>query len=366
MSGRDDPLSYAGYLRLNRLLSCQSPMSERAGRPAHDEMLFIIVHQAYELWFKQVLFELDAVQAVFAGPTVDDRDIGRIVHGLRRIVEIEKLLIQQLDVLETMTPLDFLEFRDLLFPASGFQSLQFRLLEARLGLARGQRLRFEDRPYDARMSEAERRRLRQAEARPSLHDQVAAWLGRTPFVAWGDYRFREAYRRAVADMLEADAATIRDNPTLGQAERDAELGPLAAARARFDAIFDEDQHRDWVARGVWRMSWHALQAALFINLYRDEPVLQIPFQLLGTLMDVDANLTAWRYRHALMVERMIGSKAGTGGSSGHDYLRQTAERHRVFGDLFALSTFFIPRSQLPPLPDELRRAMGYRYPEAGG
>jgi tryptophan 2,3-dioxygenase len=114
------------------------------------------------------------------------------------------------------------------------------------------------------------------------------------------------------------------------------------------------------------MSWHALQAALFINLYRDEPVLQIPFQLLGTLMDVDANLTAWRYRHALMVERMIGSKAGTGGSSGHDYLRQTAERHRVFGDLFALSTFFIPRSQLPPLPDELRRAMGYRYPEAGG
>ena len=112
-----------------------------------------------------------------------------------------------------------------------------------------------------------------------------------------------------------------------------------------------------------RFSARALQAALFINLYRDEPALQLPFRLLSMLMDVEENLTTWRYRHALMVQRMIGFKIGTGGSSGHDYLRQTAERHRVFADLFALSTFFIPRSRLPALPPDVRRAMDYGYAE---
>ncbi len=113
---------YADYLKLGELLSAQAPESARQGRPAHDEMLFIIVHQAYELWFKQILHELDRIQADFGGDVVEDEYLGRIVHGLDRINEILKLLIQQLEVLETMTPLDFLDFRDFLFPASGFQS----------------------------------------------------------------------------------------------------------------------------------------------------------------------------------------------------------------------------------------------------
>ena len=91
----------------------------------------------------------------------------------------------------------------------------------------------------------------------------------------------------------------------------------------------------------------------------------MPFRFLGHLMDIDVGLTNWRQRHALMVLRMIGRKVGTGGSSGHDYLRQTAERHRLFDDLFALSTFLIPRSKLPPLPEELRRVLGYRYNGTG-
>lgn len=355
MVEREQPLDYAGYLRLARLLSCQARESERRGRPAHDEMLFIIVHQAYELWFKQVLFELDALQEVLGRPTVDDRDLGRLVHGLRRIVEIEKLLIQQLDVLETMTPLDFMEFRDLLYPASGFQSVQFRLIETRLGLTPAERVRFGERLDDPELAAAEHL--------PSLRDQVQGWLERTPFVDLGDYRFQETYRRAVTDILEADAARVRDNPALGADERQVELDALAAARARFDAIFDPDRHRALRDEGAWRLSWRALQAALFINLYRDEPVLQQPFRLLSLLMDVDESLTTWRYRHALMAQRMIGAKVGTGGSAGHDYLRRTAEQHRVFADLFALSTFFIPRSKLPALPPEVRRAMGYRYSE---
>ncbi len=129
-------LHYADYLKLAALLSAQEPESARHGRPAHDEMLFIIVHQTYELWFKQILHELDRIQVDFGGDVVEDEYLGRIVHGLDRINEILKLLIQQLEVLETMTPLDFLDFRDFLFPASGFQSAQFRLIEIRLGVRR--------------------------------------------------------------------------------------------------------------------------------------------------------------------------------------------------------------------------------------
>lgn len=361
MAGRKKPLTYAGYLQLDTLLDCQQRESERAGRPAHDEHLFIVVHQAYELWFKQILFEFDLVQEIFARDVVDDRDTGRAVHGLGRIVEIQRLLIRQLDVLESMTPLDFLDFRDLLVPASGFQSVQFRLIETRLGLRPEDRLGFEGRPFDGPLRPQDRRRLRRAEGRPSLHDQVERWLERTPFIDRENFRFQEAYRRAVSEVLAGDAALVRRNPALGAAEKQGELDQLAAAEARFDTIFDEARHRAAVAEGHWRLSWRALQAALFINLYRDEPVLQLPFRLLSALMDIDESLATWRYRHALMVQRMIGHKVGTGGSSGHSYLRQAAERHQVFSDLFALSTYFIPRSRLPALPEDVRRAMGYRY-----
>src|SRR5262245_29678522 len=115
-------MDYASYLRLNELLALQSPESEKRGQAAHDEMLFIVIHQAYELWFKQILHELDLIQKIFGGAQVDDADLGRAVHAAERIVKIEQLIVSQIDVLETMTPMDFLEFRDLLIPASGFQS----------------------------------------------------------------------------------------------------------------------------------------------------------------------------------------------------------------------------------------------------
>ena len=361
MSEEKKPLYYADYLQLDRLLSAQAPESARRGEAAHDEMLFIVVHQAYELWFKQILHEMARIDAIFAAESLDDRDIGRAVAALERIERIFKLLIGQLDVLETMTPLDFLEFRDLLFPSSGFQSLQFRLIEMGLGLRRQDRIGFEARPFDARLSESDRATLRAAEQHPSLSDRIEAWLERTPFVELGGYKFQEAYRAAVAEMLEKDAATLRASAALAEQDKAAELAALKAAQERFEAIYDEARHAEQVAQGAWRLSWRALQAALFINLYRDEPVLQLPFRLLSLLMDIDETMTAWRYRHALMAQRMIGMKLGTGGSSGQDYLAEAARRYRVFGDLFALSTFLIPRSALPPLPEPLRSAMGYRY-----
>src|SRR5256884_9427271 len=161
-------LHYADYLKLAALLSTQEPESTRHGRPAHDEMLVSIVHQTYELWFKQILHELDRIQADFGGEVVEDESLGRIVHGLQRINEILKLLIQQFEVLETMTPLDFLDFRDFLFPASGFQSAQFRLIEIRLGLSRAVRSEYGGKSFDDTLSNADRARTVAAERGPEL------------------------------------------------------------------------------------------------------------------------------------------------------------------------------------------------------
>ena len=198
------PVYYGDYLRLDRLLSSQEPESAKIGINAHDEMLFIIVHQAYELWFKQILHELDRVETDFGTIPVTDDAIAHIVHGLNRIYEILKLVVAQLDVLETMTPFDFLDFRDLLMPASGFQSLQFRLIETRLGLPPEMRILFDDKAIDERLSQSDRDALRAAGARPSLFDLLNRWLARTPFLDWGGETFREAYRTAVENHLTRD------------------------------------------------------------------------------------------------------------------------------------------------------------------
>jgi tryptophan 2,3-dioxygenase len=347
---------YSEYLRLGQLLGQQVRMSERAGAPAHDEMLFIIVHQAYELWFKLILHELDRIQQDFGHEPVADDRLGRIVHGLDRIHEILKLLVHQLDILETMTPLDFLDFRDLLSPASGFQSVQFRLIEIRLGLRGADRLKFDDRRFELMLAADDRARIAAAERGEKLIDQLDRWLARTPFVELSGYAFSEAYRDAVIRALTADTEHLRATEGLSEAQRAAETSAIAAALERFKAIFTAPS-----GQSPWRMSFPAIQAALFITVYRDEPVLQLPFRLLAVLMDIEEAVALWRYRHALMVRRMIGVKTGTGGSSGHDYLRDTAERHQIFGDLFQLSSYLIPRSELPPLPAEVKTRMGFVY-----
>jgi tryptophan 2,3-dioxygenase len=199
------PVYYGDYLRVERLLSLQSPESEKHGTPVHDEMLFIIVHQAYELWFKQVLHEFDRIERDFSTNPVDDEAMARIVHSLARIHEILKLLVAQLDVLETMTPADFLDFRDYLFPASGFQSLQFRLIEARLGLQESSRVQLDGEAVEKRLSIADRQKLAAARSRPTILALLDIWLARTPFLDWGGESFRVAYRGAVVRHLAADA-----------------------------------------------------------------------------------------------------------------------------------------------------------------
>jgi len=362
MSQAEPPLDYGTYLKLDELLSLQAPRSVALGRPAHDETLFVVVHQVYELWFKQILHEIASLQELFRQDSVGERSIGVAVSRLHRVTEIQKILVDQLRVLETMTPLDFLEFRDLLVPASGFQSLQFRLIENRLGLRADRRVGLQHVPQPPHLAPAQLEAQRVSLQQPSLFELVEKWLERTPFLEVPGYQFWESYAQAVRAMLERDRRTIEGNAALTGVERGLQVEELKRTEASFNAVLDEGVHDRLRADGQRRLSHRATRAALFIHLYRDQPILNLPFRFLTALVDVDELLAAWRYRHALMVHRMIGTKIGTGGSSGHRYLLATVERNKVFTDLYDLSTFLISRSALPALPAEMERRLGFYYP----
>ena len=361
MSAERKPVYYAEYLQLDRILDAQHPESAKRGPAAHDEMLFIIVHQAFELWFKQILHELDAVMEIMGSVPVPEKQVGRAVHALRRINEIQRLLIDQLGVLETMTPLDFLDFRDDLVPASGFQSVQFRIIENRLGLRPRNRLKIKGAAYTDVLSAEHGQQVHDTESEPSLLDHVGHWLERTPFVSLGDFDFWQAYRTAVEQMLERDRRVVETTPNIDAEERVVQLARFDDMAATFEALFDRDRWEQLRTKGRARLSHQAILAALMINLYRDEPIFHLSFRFLTGLVDIDEGFTAWRQRHALMVQRMIGSRIGTGGTSGHDYLEATAHKHRIFPDLFNLPTFFIPRSSLPDLPEGVRDQLDFTY-----
>jgi tryptophan 2,3-dioxygenase len=354
-------LTYGSYLQLDTLLDCQRLQSAKARKPAHDEMLFIITHQTYELWFKQVLHELDAVLAIMGQPMVPERELGRVLHYLERVSTIQRVLVEQIGILETMTPLDFLDFRDLLAPSSGFQSVQFRHIENKLGLQRTQRVGYNAMPYEAALPAEARRKMRAAEGKVSLFTLLEQWLMRMPFLRFRDYDFWQAYRHNVQAMLDADRAAIERNELMTREAKAIQLRELDKTRDNFDTVFDADRYQTLVESGQRRLSYPAFVSALMISLYRDEPMFHTPFRLLTAVVAVDENLSLWRYRHALMVNRMIGSKIGTGGSSGQDYLQRTVEAHRIFTDYFNLSTYLVPRSMLPPLPQALQRELGFHW-----
>src|SRR5580704_2266058 len=243
------PVYYGDYLQVDRLLSLQVPESGKHGPPVHDETLFISVHQAYELWFKQILHEFGRIERDFSTNPVGDEAMARIVHSLARVHEILKLLVAQLDVLETMTPADFLDFRDYLFPASGFQSLQFRLIETRLGLPEGARVKFDGEVVEARLSVTDRQKLAAARLRPTIHALLDTWLARTPFLDWGGESFRMAYRAAVVKHLSADVETIKADAVLPAERRELETSGLGKALKAFAAIFEPEANPH-----AWRLS----------------------------------------------------------------------------------------------------------------
>jgi tryptophan 2,3-dioxygenase len=231
-------LTYGSYLRLGQLLDAQHLESDP---PAHDELLFITIHQVYELWFKQLLHEVTA-----ARDAMSDGKVWWAQHLLQRVHVIERVLVQQVDVLETMTPQDFLEFRQRLAPASGFQSVQFRELEFLSGA--------KDATYVERfrgLTEAEQRRLAARLEEPTLWD-------------------------AFLDVLRANGLAAGS-----EQEVSASMRTVAHDRSQYAA--------------VWALG--------------------------EALLQHDELAASWRARHVVMVERMIGAKSGTGGSSGSTYLR---------------------------------------------
>lgn len=371
--GPERGMLYAEYLGLDKILSAQRLLSAECQNEVHDEHLFIVTHQAYELWFKQIIYELDSVRRLFRSEIekpsngnniennnsnyqiLDESRTLEILKRLNRIVLILKLLVDQVTILETMTPLDFMAFRDYLCPASGFQSLQFRLLENKLGVKQEHRVRYNQcyiRVFgkDPKAIEA----IRNSEIEPSLSFLVQEWLARTPGLKKEDFNFWGKYKNSVEHMLneQKQKAMIQKN----DAVRKHMLSSTEGKQAVFETIFNQSLHDALVGRGERRFSHAALQGAIMITLYRDEPRFSQPHQVLTALMDIDSLITKWRYNHVIMVQRMIGSQQlGTGGSSGYHYLKSTlSDRYKVFLDLFNLSTFLIPRDLIPPLTKQMK------------
>ncbi|MCB9354592.1 MAG: tryptophan 2,3-dioxygenase [Lewinellaceae bacterium] len=339
---------YSDYLQLDKILDAQTPESDLNGHPAHDEMLFIIIHQAYELWFKQILFEIDSVAAIMSQKVINDNspDLQTIVHRLERIGVILKVAVHQIDIMETMTPMDFLDFRDFLRPASGFQSWQFKIAEAKLGLQFPERHGQEY--YISQLRREHVDMIKSVEQQPSLLDLVDQWLGRMPFFEQPEHwkNYRALYPETPGKHpFWSDYSVIYAN-SLVEGEK--------ANLAHFERLFFEKERSP-----ERRLSAAACRSALFIMLYRGYPMLQLPFRLLNSLLEIDEQLSTWRYRHMSMVTRMIGLRTGTGGSSGRDYLKGALDKHYIFREIAALSSYLIERRRLPVLNREVEAQLGF-------
>lgn len=355
------PKYYGSYLQIEKILDAQHPVSFQEGNePAHDEMLFIIIHQAYELWFKQVLFELDYITKVFQQEKINDNseDLNLVRHRLNRVIRILQLLNQQVNILDTMTPLDFLEFRNLLTPSSGFQSKQFRLLEARLGLQLDARHHkdYYKRTNEGGFTQEDYQTITQTEEQPNLLQLVNRWLERMPF-------FTEAYWKAYHPV---SASPVTGHPFWDD-YRQIYLNGLTEREKNkihdFDYVFFEKMPEGLTPEQAEVLRSHfspaALRAALFIMLYRDFPVFQTSYQILDSLIEIDHLMSNWRHKHLVMVRRMIGMRVGTGNTSGAGYLEGALSKHYVYKDISGLSTYLIQRRKLPALPDELIRNLEF-------
>jgi tryptophan 2,3-dioxygenase len=224
--------------------------------------------------------------------------------------------------------MDFLDFRDMLRPASGFQSYQFKILEAKLGL------KFEHRHgqhyYTSQLQQKDIDSIKESEQGKSVLELVNAWLERMPFI---DDTFWNNYQQVYVNSL-------------AEAEKNNEDS--------FTAIFNTQ------ADAERNLSPKACRAALFIMLYHGYPMLELPFQLLDTLLEIDNQLGNWRNRHINMVQRMIGTRIGTGGSSGAGYLKAAMDKHFIFRELAQLNSFLVDRRKLPVLPSALTEQLGYK------
>jgi tryptophan 2,3-dioxygenase len=353
--------TYWDYLRLDRLLTLQSGFEETADALRPDEMLFVVVHQAYELWFSLILRGLREARDTLGAPRVAEETIPDVVHHLRRVNTICRLAVQQWEVVETMTPQGFLDFRDKLVPASGFQSFQLREIEMVMGLSQKQRIRYggvdplrhiDEAAHDNAGGSFARARIAAARNERTLLDALEDWLYRTPIQGSSpdDADDDATVDAFLNDYLGRMDATI--DASLARLLSSLEVSNEAAVRSRFEDtrgaarrfLLASEEEDEAQRRRVKRIR----AAALFIESYRALPLLAWPRVLLDTVVEMEQQSIVFRQRHARMVERMIGRRVGTGGSGGVDYLDETAKM-RVFSDLWAIRTVLLRQDQVPPL-----------------
>ena len=351
--------TYWDYLRLSDLLNLQSGLDSDESDLLPDELHFILVHQTMELWFKLILSQLRLARDHLVAPDVPEEHIPHVVHHLGRVIEILKLSVPHFDVVETLTPRDFLAFRDKLFPASGFQSFQLRELEILLGMNDADREMLgsqstmsyiEGLAKDSPAGSLAWGRILKASAERTLKESLETWLYRTPIQGSTPDMEGDA---AVIESFLADYLGAWEQEAQGQLERLAASGAaeVKGVERRFKMAL-EGVARFLRAEDVDegdRVRIKRVRAALvFVESYRELPLLAWPRRLLDSVAELEERLILFRHRHVRMVERLIGRRVGTGGSAGVDYLDKTT-RYRVFQDLWTVRTVLLRRDALPDL-----------------
>ncbi len=314
-----------------------------------------MVHQVFELWFKLVLHELSHTRDILGrqGPeghraTVPEEMIPSATHAIARVNEIFRVATDHWRVMETMPTANFLEFRDMVIPASGFQSAQFRELEILAGLPEDDRMDFEGTPYEAKLAPADHERIESRKKEMSLKDALMDWLGRTPIDELFP-GFPEAFLTAYARYADEQAAYQDANPNLAPSQKTAAHRQCERAK---------DEARRYLLGGDDAAN-RAHQSFVFIASYRREPLLRWPNALIDAVIEFEQNFRSFRFRHARLVERMIGARTGSGGSAGVAYLDATSRKYKIFGQLLEARSFLLSPDRLPPIPHPDRLAFRF-------
>lgn len=354
-------MTYGGYLRLDELLELQDGPEGYEPAPCNDEQHFVITHQAFELWFKMILRELKEAHLLINRDHVQEKSLPKLVHHLDRVTEIFRLLSNQWKVMETLAPQDFLAFRDKLGTSSGFESWQMRELEVLLGLENEQRMGGMDPLLHMRKLASEGKvsakvlsDFEATSSAPSLNDALCAWLARTPIN--GSLPGQEGDASIIAAFVEGHLSVMKRHGedviahivSIGH-------GDEAQVRPRIEAA--QHQASSFLKpEGVVSRSRAGL---LFIESYPELPLLAWPRRLIDAFVGLEQSMLLFRSAHARMVERMIGRRMGTGGSSGVDYLDATT-KYRVFVDLWAVRTMLVKRDAIDDVvqPEFYGFAMG--------
>ncbi|MBX2798637.1 MAG: tryptophan 2,3-dioxygenase [Myxococcales bacterium] len=353
--------TYWDYLQLDRLLHLQGGLEGDEQDMLANELHFIVVHQSFELWFKLLLREVRLARDHLGQPTVDEETIPFVVQHLRRVNTILRHAVAQFEVMETLTPQGFLDFRDKLVPASGFQSFQMREIEILMGLEEAQRLHYgkvdpirhiQDTAHDTPAGRLAKERIDTVRQERTVLAVLNDWLARTPIQ--GSRPDDDGDDAVVVGFLEEYLARMREHhgASYERLVSALEVSEPEAMQRRFEATYDAAS--SWLlATDVQPPEAQARvrrqrAAALFIESYRELPLLSWPRLLIDLIVEMEEQLVLWRHRHARMVERTIGRRVGTGGSGGVDYLDKTGA-YRVFRDLWAVRTVLLPRTRLPEL-----------------